>query len=480
MPTSQCWCVDGESKFVLRVRDGVYYRLELPFDTDEDKARLDEFKGVLARVLRYEKTACPFKRGFHVEITEAADESPTRVRIQKPTSRAAAKKWKLRGVWVPEDVLQRRAEATPGDETPVSETSEESIEDDADSSNSAEDASKDESATDVTAQQATSSPKEEFEKRRQRFDSAAAEPPRPPFTLPIRSITAPIVMAPAGREISAKEPSAIEEPNPEADTSENGSHPAELQEESENDSSSISSSRASFYSTHTSDEAKPIASSQEYVEDALPTPRPDIPPPVVDVFPLPKSAHTRDVSEVTVTARSEAEGSTSIPSAPSTPPLIRDMDDVGDPPFSDAITPPNTLRLRRIPKSLVNPKPETTLTAPYTPSIFSPQSPSRGRQLTAALLQKAYSLILGPPANLVALMLRIAARIAGGANILYSFDLRDRSEKMAGTWDSDEEEEWDEDDFGVPLTNTKSNADSFVSAESSPSSSMERRRLDVD
>ncbi|EXJ59817.1 hypothetical protein A1O7_03964 [Cladophialophora yegresii CBS 114405] len=72
MRNSQCWCVDGESKFVLRRGKFMYYRIELPIETEEDKQKVEEFKAALAKVLRFERTPCPFKRAFHVDLPDDA------------------------------------------------------------------------------------------------------------------------------------------------------------------------------------------------------------------------------------------------------------------------------------------------------------------------------------------------------------------------------------------------------------------------
>lgn len=77
LKNSQCWCVDGESTFVLRIRPLTYYRIEIPNESAEDKESVGELKGALPGILRYEVTPCPFKRGFTVEIPE---ESKTRTR----------------------------------------------------------------------------------------------------------------------------------------------------------------------------------------------------------------------------------------------------------------------------------------------------------------------------------------------------------------------------------------------------------------
>ncbi|EXJ84894.1 hypothetical protein A1O3_05569 [Capronia epimyces CBS 606.96] len=72
MRNSQCWCVDGESKFVLRIGKFRYYRIELPSETEADKEKVEELKAVLTKVLRFERTPCPFKRAFHVDLPDDA------------------------------------------------------------------------------------------------------------------------------------------------------------------------------------------------------------------------------------------------------------------------------------------------------------------------------------------------------------------------------------------------------------------------
>lgn len=69
---SQCWLVDGKSKFVLRVGKLQYYRIELPANSTEDMRKVEDFKEALRKILRFEVTPCPFKRGFHVELADSA------------------------------------------------------------------------------------------------------------------------------------------------------------------------------------------------------------------------------------------------------------------------------------------------------------------------------------------------------------------------------------------------------------------------
>lgn len=86
---SQCWCVDGVSKFVLRIGPLTYYRIEIPNETEDDKASVADLKVALPTVLRYEVTPCPFKRAFTVELPEEAM-APRRKRAWRPKERTGS------------------------------------------------------------------------------------------------------------------------------------------------------------------------------------------------------------------------------------------------------------------------------------------------------------------------------------------------------------------------------------------------------
>ncbi|KAJ5671412.1 hypothetical protein N7507_000539 [Penicillium longicatenatum] len=86
LKNSQCWCVDGVSKFVLRIRPLTYYRIEIPHETQEEKGLVEDLKVALPTVLRYEVTPCPFKREFTVELPEEAT-APRRKKAWRPKGR---------------------------------------------------------------------------------------------------------------------------------------------------------------------------------------------------------------------------------------------------------------------------------------------------------------------------------------------------------------------------------------------------------
>jgi hypothetical protein len=93
---------------------------------------------------------------------------------------------------------------------------------------------------------------------------------------------------------------------------------------------------------------------------------------------------------------------------------------------------------------------------PQPKNLFIPTKPNVGRQLTTALVRKTCELVLGPPAHLVSMMLRIAASISNFGFSTYRFR---REEKIPCSWESDEEAEWpEEDDFGIPLGNMADSA----------------------
>ncbi|KAJ5922328.1 hypothetical protein N7516_010031 [Penicillium verrucosum] len=86
LKNSQCWCVDGVSKFVLRIRPLTYYRIEIPYETEDDQSLVRDLRIALPTVLRYEVTPCPFKRAFSVELPTDAM-APRRKKAWQPKDR---------------------------------------------------------------------------------------------------------------------------------------------------------------------------------------------------------------------------------------------------------------------------------------------------------------------------------------------------------------------------------------------------------
>ena len=76
------------------------YRIELPYETEDDKRCVEDFKTALDEVLMYERTECPFRRGFQVDIpTEQVSPLPVKKLVR---SNSKARKWEFDEIWRPE------------------------------------------------------------------------------------------------------------------------------------------------------------------------------------------------------------------------------------------------------------------------------------------------------------------------------------------------------------------------------------------
>jgi len=178
-----------------------------------------------------------------------------------------------------------------------------------------------------------------------------------------------------------------------------------------------------------------------------------------------RSSHRRQISEVTIRPRSVEHTNSSAPvtpttalhpltranghvhasPAPSTPPLVSDSDDDSVPGL-DVPTPPDAIRMKRLTGATQR---RAFSPMPQAQNLFRPPKPSPSKDFTNALVRKTCELVLGPPAHLVSIMLRIAASISNGFGFS-TYRVR-RAEKIPCSWESDDEANWPEDDFGIPL-----------------------------
>ena len=413
MPKSQCWCVDGETKFVLKVRENEYYRIELPNTCSEDQRNADKLKEVLSKILQYERTACPFKRGFTVELPESP-KTPTKYRPWTPRPRPLAEISSLAYDEVTEPAAAVRGDSS--EENMDNEQEEEVIED----------------ATSGTA---------DSEDLDDAFDTLKT-PTRPKGLNGARSVTAP--------------PQWIPKSIPPSNTmdllSRTTSHDSET--------ASIASSVDSFHSFHSfHSPISPLPPSPPYSDPPSPPQRVDFD---LGIDVSRSRQHKRDDSELTVTAESfEVFEDSSIPTWPQvdgpstpigseTPTLTNDVASTGDELWPEVVTPSPRTALRRRRRAL----------SPLPPpaNLYSPQARLSGHYLTTVILHKTCALLLGPPLQLVALMLNIAQRIARGALYTSSATFGEQGQVIPGTWDqsqsgtdSEDNEVWAEDDYGISL-----------------------------
>lgn len=450
-PRSQCWCVDGESKFALRIRQDAYYRIELPHETPEDKQKVEDFKAVLGQVLQYEKTPCPFTRGFVVELPERPKTPPPRKPRKAPEK---AKKWILDKTWMPE--------GSPRPSTPVMEGSD---------SGTVSSCDEDDRAS----------------VRTDTKDAGSSSPIGPPWTVPtkVKAFPSPSVLDRANqfqglRSVTApltRETRAFSQPKPPTNNVPETPKEPEIPPKKEDQNGANGSETASMVSSMESFQTAPQrrSPSPEYLdaETELRNPWADQLQVMEQREPRGRPRHRREISDITVRPHSLSPDKSAPrtptlpyhlatphidvhpPSTPSTPPLISDSEESSPSlgPYSDVATPPDTIRLRRLTGA--------TQRRAYSPmpnpqNLIRPQSRTANNALTSVVVRKACELILGPPAHLVTLMLNIAARISQGALRFTTYKVRTarKGERIPCSWESsDEEQDWEEDDFGIPLSN---------------------------
>jgi hypothetical protein len=452
-PKSQCWCVDGESIFVLRIRQDSYYRIEIPHESVDDKEKVEQFKTVLGQVLQYEKTRSPFTQASTVEVPERPKTPPRRRSIRPPEK---AKKWLFDKKWMPEDTSRPATPVAGSDSGTTSSFEEDDRSSIADRSDNGEEAPESPATNlEVTPPKPQPKPVPSVLERTKTFQG-------------MRSVTAPTTMtkpqppltyAPASEAVDEVPPKELEETGAGAEE--------EVVEERKGsiDTQSLMSSTDSFYSLDTQRSPSPCF---EDAEAELINPWAELHT-VQDQEARGRSKHRRQTSEMTLRAPSSEtaeEGAPVTPttdkpvsspnvnphlsSPPCTPPLVSDSDDDSvRPPSLDVPTPPAALRMKRLTgasqKRAFSPMPQPQ-------NIFRPPARGPTKQFTAALIRKTCELVLGPPAHLVQLMLRIAANISDGVFSFNTYRVPRNTEKIPCSWESSDEDEWpEEDDYGIPL-----------------------------
>ncbi|TEY28944.1 hypothetical protein BOTCAL_0982g00010 [Botryotinia calthae] len=506
LPRSQCWFVsdDGSSKFVLQVRRlQEYWRIEISNTTPEEIKQGEELKKILAQVLLYEKTPCPFQRTFSVDLP-IAPQIPTTQKPWKPVQRSSSRIPLPRGDLYPvalksnsltpnspklscrrtrsssplqTSALHRSAAsptetcmsdlqlqeetpeislAEPTDPTVHSPTYPIQIREAEPHSTEYGVASSESIVTVLSRIQVVKGGNSDITDDSNATAKSPAQSPRSQ-SLPgsrsgsqvlhhcSRSITAPpilsLVTSPPSKRRNRSPVKNIEVGDPESE---------------------LSSSVDSFHSTQ----------SWHSPLDVPPSPPMSGPPsPVTFPYPhdnivLPKKVHpTQAISQLNVTPETHGAWHTpslistsprSLSPAPKTPISVNDCGKSEYEAF-EAITPsPPRLRQRGITGSnsrkILSPLPDAV-------NLFSPPPGSRrlqtARHFPTAIIQKTCEILLSPPSHLLHVMINVASKIAAGEwrGVLLG-------EGEAVHWDFTEDEyhgeTWTEDDFGFSLTPTPS------------------------
>ncbi|KAJ8603522.1 hypothetical protein MRB53_042130 [Persea americana] len=473
LPRSQCWCVDGISKYAMRNRTEIY-RIELPVDTDSDKQLVQQFQRVLRRIMQYEKTPCPFKRSLDgsVDIAEdEIDEEPLEKMSlaevpfleRKPKRWELDREWRLRGSPRQSSmvVARPRAPATPRVAGETMSNSSESICEEA--TETPGDSELDANATDVDVQTPAllerHGPRvEDGTEAEQILDHEAPQAVAVPcLTLDVVSdsmSSQDVASVPHPRAVTAPARLLIVEPNT-STTSDSSSVPTSSQSTR---TPSATSSNASYHTAIEHYPAPPLTP---------PITEPDCPrtPDQAQFVRRLRSSSSLSFYHAPETAERPDTPPTSVSSAEPTTPIRSNASTVSSHKRSQSSQDQSQYESPRTPVRQVR----TTLL--QTPTVSSPSA-----DLTSSLVSKTCAILMSPPSSLVAVMLRIAARIAnsalaGSENRRYSHFGRP---KLPGRWrDSDEDTEGDasshgeddwahvsiddtsesEDDYGVPLGN---------------------------
>lgn len=463
LPKSQCWCVDGESKFVLRVATNMYYRIELPNTCQAENNKVEELKLVLAKVLRYELTPCPFKRGFTVELPEPP-RTPVRLRPWQPRPR-------LRPVTL---AGSSAAASKEFDDSDIQEREKGEYSSSENSGSIFESVTAAEYELPISNLSSAVGGDIDHHRETNNTISFAKSLEAVDYEEPDMFKT-PIQPKPLrrGRNITAPHLSLRTPPPSDVATLQ---HPTVV--DTRNSLPSGSSSSESFHSFHSP--ISPLPPSPPYSNPSSPFPNVEH-----DVLKLRRtrsfrheSSNVAEIGELSVPWDiTNIEGDRSSPTFSKAPTLISDGTSPSEDPWPEAPTPSPSTQLRHRRQAL--PRRQTPSPLPLPANLYSPGCHLSGHHLTTAILQKTCSLLLGPPVQLVALMLNIAAKIARGAYRGASFGYGESGQKIPCSWDfsdaedgegnredegdsdsdSDPDPGWQEDDFGVAiaanLTNTR-------------------------
>ncbi|KAG5287174.1 Inp1 superfamily domain-containing protein [Histoplasma ohiense] len=396
MKNCQCWCVDGNSTFVIRIQRLTYYRIELPFKTEQDKEQVETLKQVLRSIIRYEVTPCPFKRGFSVELPEEA-RTPRKKKAWRPKLDPSVEVGKLSFGEAGSDGVgcgRSDTRSTHAD-------------------------SEDGAATDGSE----NTPKA----RRAPTFNYEGSPSVPTPARAVRNVTEPTCTFDS---IMAR-------------------FQALPDSESETDGDTLSSSMDSFHSFKSA-------------RSGLPSPPYSDPPSPLDSRPLdnvkqlqipPKPIHTRELSEATVVVEpvglEEAAASWKENRSLEADRVSSSPGHMNGITTSMLTTSPGTVIRQRC---LQGPK-RHELPPTQSSTSWSTEGGSPVNKMTASILRKTCSLIVGTPIQVLAIILHIAARLAHGGESRATNT--DESDNHYDGSDSDDGI-WSEDDFGIPLSTAAS------------------------
>ena len=502
------------SIFVLQIRPPKYRRIELPSKTPEERVRAEEFKDVLGKVLTFEKTPCPFRRSFTVDLPEAP-RTPVKKRPWRPVERPKRDSSSL-----PEDEEDRDSYFGSPASTVNSLSPSAAITDTVIASGALNFIASEATSTSSLSKAQQMCQGSIVSSRKSFLNELSSTVPRSPQETP-KPPTSTVYLAPSLLEKSEAEsplsannglsggsdnedtddtPRSRLQPSfpPSTYDLDKENRPQALQNCSRSITappvlSLITSPPSRHRTTSPLRNSTVMESDSEFSSSvdsfhsvqswhsplAPPSPPASGPPSPTATYPYPhnnivlpkRPQHTREISELTVTPdtprvwdMASTPETESVPRSlsppPKTPTLINDASEKSDEEQFEVVTPP-TIRsnIRHRATTSSNSRRRALSPLPAAVNLFSPRRRSRrlqtARHLPTAIIQKTCEILLSPPSHLLNLMLGIASKIAAGEwrGVLSSHG-------EAVHWDFENEyagEGWAEDDYGISLPNSQTN-----------------------
>ncbi|KAK0648764.1 inheritance of peroxisomes protein 1-domain-containing protein [Cercophora newfieldiana] len=464
LPKSQVWCVDeASSKFVLQIRRPQYWRIEIPVGNVEDDGRAQLLREVFDKILQFEKTECPFKRTFTVDLPEPSS-TPIKKRPWTPVRKPSVS---LPPTPItPSDAREKRAEgpsvhsSTERDEPtavelePVSPTLEQGCD------TVTEKPEEDENASPVvqapmrpnvadlrgfySSRCVTAPPHlmlDSIPKSPEVIDALAEDPKlsspesRDSFHTPQSFLSSPPLPPSPPQSIP---PSPVASPSPhQCDDHDKASR------EDQSDITAVSGLSQEPWAvspTTAPSESSECATALSSVcdtdcpltYDELATPECDEPTPAEEPT-TPSETHPLKPSISNASLSSDLSLSSSLSRS-----------------SSASTTRRSNIRHRATTSSSISPSRRALSPLPSAVNLFSPRPLKRINQkntlavigrLPMAVIQKTCEILMSPPSHLINLMLKVAARITAGEWRGLVFGVDERGEQIPVQWDWSEEED---------------------------------------
>lgn len=459
LPKSRCWCVDDDStKFILQIRRPQFWRIEVPLDDPNHEAKSQELKDVLSQILLFEKTPCPFRRSFHIELPEPP-QTPVKKKPWKPVERPSPANV---------DTKPGNTEAASAEISPKSgKTEDYYAAASSDDHPAVPEMDSDSDATDDT----NITP-------RNYFPRAAI-----PHIFKQEPLTRPEVLD-TGRSVTAP-PQLTLMTSPPSKNTKGLSLGSPVGRKSEDSTlSNFSSSQDSFHTVQSWH--SPITPMFESSSDSRPSTPTTYPYPH-DNIKLPKrTPEPQNVSELAISPSSETPTTPGVwtlvdtpenksasdsllqssPPSPTTPtPARKSQEDDDDELYEDASPSAEVVDADSRKQTSVSERSSRGRALSPLPSPANLFSPSRSRarhlrtarHLPTAIIQKTWEILMSPPSHLVQIMVEIAAKIRAGQWRGAVFGIDEGGEEVVGQWDYEDgdfmcdqwDDEADADDYGT-------------------------------